>query len=65
MEIYTERLWRNTNFRFKPPSDAEIIDGIKSSPVSTVEIDREQKLINATKFVTTKIGKATKTTMNI
>ena len=64
MEIYTERLWRNTNFRFKPPSDAEIIDGIKSSPVRIVEIDRE-KLINATKFVTTKIGEATKTTMNI
>ena len=64
MEIYTERLWRNTIFRFKPPSDAEIIDGIKSSPVIIVEIDRE-KLINATKFVTTKIGEATKTTMKI
>ena len=64
MAIYTERLWRNTNFRFKPPSDAEIIDGIKSSPVRIVEIDRE-KFINATKFVTTKIGEATKTTMNI
>ena len=64
MEIYTERLWRNTNFRFKPPSDARSIDGIKSSPVRIVKIDME-KLINATKFVTTKIGKATKTTMNI
>ena len=63
MEVYTERLWRNTNFRFKPPSDAELIDGIKSSPVGIVEIDME-KLINATKFVTTKIGEATKTTMN-
>ena len=63
MEIYTERLWRNTNFRFKPPSDAELIDGIKSSPVRIVEIDME-KLINAKKFVTTKIGEATKTTMN-
>ena len=42
MEIYTERLLRNTNIRFKPPSDAEIIDGIKSRPVRIVEIDKEK-----------------------
>ena len=63
MVINKERLWSNTYFRFIPLSEAEFIAGIKNSPVGIAETDMK-KLIKYIKFVTTKIGEATKATMN-
>ena len=62
--IRTDAVCSNTNLRLCLLSEAEFIAGIKNSPVGIVETDMKKINKNASKFVTTKIGEATKATMN-